>query len=391
MGIRALSELKKNKSSDADKRESVYARHLVYGDDIYAFEQYFRLCEKHGESEVALLCPRPLYFTKDSSLSDLLPMGPSQLRGRDNINAFKDQFPSVRIKENEVPSVFAKEGTLRAFGGRSKGEPMLFGEEFYSAPKADFIDDELTAYSELFSATLKRENVLQKLLEVAHTDLPLRAYILSEPTDLIENANWRLEAGSGKDYHCENLYWCEAPQTFLDLCENKNKLSDKTIEAIEKTSGPCTLYYRMELEKPFAEEASSVFLPLSYTHEWGHFIGDFKTDNGKNRAEFLSFVEKEATTEEEISKKFRLFKKNLEKIFPEITSQIVREWIVLSEQSACQNVDDSLVEEIKKSGLKVVFVSHSAPLEFFEKSDESLGYSTKKLSHLVRGLLSIRK
>ena len=49
----------------------------------------------------------------------------------------------------------------------------------------------------------------------------------------------------------------------------------------------------------------TLLLAQSYTHEWGHYVGEFNhvPQSSKQRAEFLSFLDKNETTEEEISKK----------------------------------------------------------------------------------------
>lgn len=397
MGLRGLQELKKNTRFE-NKREQRFFRHLIFGDDIYAYQLYSQLISKYGESEVALISSSASSFS-DSSRDDLIPRGPSPFRGEENLAFFTRHFPELEISSEIHQSKFLKDGSFRAFGGRSKSEKLLEGESFYTQESKALLSR--CAYEKIFPL-LANEQELQKLKQKSLHDILLKLHIIDYSNDLIQNGQWIFEGGSGVDYSCEWLYWCESPQLFLDSLEEKNKLSDKQVELIEASFSPCTLHYRMELDlEPnpelydvLKEYRESLFIPLSLTHDWGHFIGEFQcfleNKTRKMNAEFLSFVEKEATTEEEISKKFRLFKKNLEKVFPQITSYCQREWLVLSQKNECQNIDDSFVDEFKQKPLNVRFAGPHAPLERSQEEAESLGYSICNLSSLARGVCSLQ-
>ena len=136
-----------------------------------------------------------------------------------------------------------------------------------------------------------------------------------------------------------NLTWGKSLPEFVDLVENKDKLPSTLIESIPYFSGPGKLYISMEISDQNTELLKKTFfLPLSYTHDHGHFIGEF-FDAGSNKmlGEFLFFLNLENLSEEEVSRTIRTFKRVLEKAFPELPSKIENEYIHLDLSSSSTN------------------------------------------------------
>lgn len=384
MSIKALSELKKKKV----ERQKKYSKYLVYGSDLFAYETYWRLRNKHGKEHVTFFYP---HTSQLKSIDELLPIGPSTLRGVDNIEAFKKHFPEIELLVSNNPAVFVKEGELRPFGGRSKSEKLLFDEAYYSQAKAEIKESDLPKIFSVLESEQIRENPHAETV----CELPLRLYA-QEAQDLVEPECWQLQAASEIDYSCEKLYWCASYQHFLDIFENKEKLSDRALEMMEQATLPDSLYYQAQLKgleaplKEHFEQKQTLFIPLSYTHEWGHFIGDIIQKNGQYFAEFFSYVEKNASSEEDISKKFRLFKKNLQKIYPPFEGQMEGERLLLKETLGCQKIDDDLLVELGKNSLQLSIAGAHAPLESFKQEKGQGEYSKRKVSHFVRAALSVK-
>ena len=84
-----------------------------------------------------------------------------------------------------------------------------------------------------------------------------------------------------------------------------------------------------------------MFIPLSYTHEHGHYVGEFKTQNGHQVADFLHYIDENHASEEDISRIIRGLKKGFEKIFENFSKINFREYIALEDEIACLKIDDN--------------------------------------------------
>lgn len=340
-----------------------YVRHLVVGEDLFSVALYWELRKKLGDEQVKWLCPKPI------TEKDLLPLGPNTLRGESNIEKFKRFFPDVETEEVEAPAEFFKELKWRPFGGRAKSEKLLWNEEFFTLKRADFDIYALFPF-------LKEED-LYETLEKNRLDFAAKNIARQEPDDLAEPAHFAIELSNNDILKCEHLYWGGGPRTFLDTYDNKNELTDDFITFCEEATSPAALYIQMEFDKAITEKEQTLFIPLSYTHEWGHFVGEFKAlENGKQRGEFVTFMDIQHTNEQEISKKIRLLKKNLEKIFGENSTQISDEFIKLSSTSPCLKIDDSLFRDLKKEWSHLALASFNAPMgncsDMVENCEDSL-------------------
>jgi hypothetical protein len=369
-----LSKLKKHVER---RTERSYFRHLVVGEDAYALAMYEKLVQTHGPEEVGLL-GRVVENSEDYRLK-----GPSSFRGQKNLDLLKMIYPELDLSLEKTPSLFMKEGTWREFGGRAKPEPLLFGEEYYTRPRI--------LGAEGLSPNLSPEQ-LMKTSEKAHQVL-LSEIEKVTPEDIVENVHWRVKGVDGVYYECEHMYWAHSPSYFLELYADKSQLSDELIELCESTQTPAQLKVSLYFEKPVSDLTSTLFMPQSYTHEWGHFIGEFKSSENESGqwAEFTSFIDKDASTEEEISKKFRLLKKNIEKIAPDMSSTNVHEYIVLAPEAPCLNIDDLRFLERENELLNCFFVSVNAPLGGWLAKEIKCEDSGMSPSHHARALASLTK
>ena len=141
----------------------------------------------------------------------------------------------------------------------------------------------------------------------------------------------------------------------------------------------------MNFEKPITDKRETIFIPLSYTHEWGHFVGEFSSDkSGKQKAEFVTFMDMDHTNEDEISKKIRLLKKNLEKIFGDSAGLISDEFIKVTTQSPCLNFDDNLFVKVSNEVGQLRIASYNGPLEHLNQEQGSFEDSWSGVNNLAR-------
>ncbi|MCP4914241.1 MAG: hypothetical protein GY909_14105 [Oligoflexia bacterium] len=366
----SFSSILKLKKANDEEHQEKYIQHLVVGSDIFSMAIFLDLVKKHGEEKVALLHEFPL-TKKHVSL-----IGPSMLRGGKNIELFKTTLPHVDVVERNEKSLFFKEGKWREFGGRSKPEKLLFNEEFYTLARGD------VNYAQLFPFLESDEAF--SCVEKNRIDSQIKSVCKTESTDLVEPNNFKVECLNKTTVNCEKLYWGKGPKEFLSKYDKKNELSDQFIEFCESTDAPATLFIHLTFDKKVTDQRETLFIPLSYTHDHGHFIGEFgqeDNENGKQVAQFITHIDPHQCNEEDVSRKIRLLKRNLEKIYPETKKISYSEYLRLSDYSPCLNVDDEKYSSTSNElpHLEMVSfnapVNDSAPIEFsFEDSENSVGF-----------------
>lgn len=364
----AYSDLKKLKKEEIKDITKVEVDNLIVGGDLFSLATFEFLKSKFPNDNTKILTKE--IFDKE----DVNFIGPKILRGTENIEYVKSTFDFLDVKEStEVPK-FYKDMKFKPFGGRSKSEKLMWGEEFYTTPAADIELSKLFSFlgNEDFYSMIK-ENQIELLYSKIFK----------------EDEKWIVECTNGTQLICKKLYWTESPWKFYEDFNGKGKLSNEFIEFVESTKTPCALHVKLELDKHLTDQEETLLIPLSYTHEWGHFICEFSkkdTQEDKQVGEFLTFVDVNDTNEEDISKKIRLLKRNLEKIYPKFKEVKTREFIVLTENTHSLNFDDSFALE-KESFLEgAFFVSSSAPFYYNEVESGSDADSSRGLSHIARGL-----
>lgn len=364
-----LLSLKKDDQKEISKH---YFKHVVVGDDLYSLSVLDKLLEQKS-GPVAWISPREL------SSGDLCLQGPTSLRGQNNIDWFVKNYPEIEVEIDKGPALFFKELKWRKFGGRAKSEPLLWSESFYTGPRAVVKQDSL------FTFTNDEERLA--LVEQSRLDLGLVSVKQTIPEDLAEPAFFNIKTTSGDEVNCEHLYWGQSPSIFAAKYEVLDELDSGFIELCEQTMTPSALYITLKFDEKVTEMNETLFVPLSYTHEWGHFIGElFNEENGKQRAEFVTFLDKNSCTEEDISKKIRLLKRNMEKIFPNFNKISYSEFIKLSDDSFCLNIDDKAFANQMKPMKNLHFISNNAPIPPDFNEGDLFGDSLSGLGAMARGL-----
>ncbi len=357
MSYSVLRTLKKENTVVVNKK---FIRHLVIGEDLFAVAHTQKLLGKFPE-EVSLL------VEKKFTTKDILPKGASTLRGEANIAAIKELYPNIIKTEYDRVARFIKEGKFKKFGGRSKPETLLWGENFYIDPRVELDLEELFPF-------IKDGDLYSKLPALEEK---IKAIHKIQSEDLVENSQWAIECHSGVTYECEHLYFSKGPAEFLNLISNKSELSSEFIEWCEATQTPATLYHHWTFEKPVMDRTDTIFVPYSYTHEWGHAVVEFVAlKENLQEARMTSFIEPDQTSEEELSKKIRLYKRNLEKICPEASKFSKDEYLALMPTSVNSKNDDAGFQKFMHELKNLIFVGEQGA-SLIDQSD---------VSHLMRGL-----
>ncbi len=368
MGIRSITKLKK---VEEKKQTEKFVRNVIIGNDIFALNSLYEIRKKTEEVI--------LYTDKEFDFNAIELKGPSQLRGDVNIEYFKVALKKEEVSISNGEPQFFKDLKFRKFGGRSKPEPIQWGEDFYQNQYANIDLDEIFPLEKI------KENFNELLNSVTVAQVIKVKRILTE--DMIENAKWYVEFSSGEQVRCENLIWNLNVDQFFSKIENKDSLSSEFIQYCDQTRTPSTLNITFEMDGELTEKRETLFIPLSYTHEWGHFIcefGEYNEEKNKQTAKFVLFVDKSQTSEEELARKIRLLKRNIEKIFPKFKKISYKEYIVLSDFSPCLKIDDSLAKNFLLEDNNLSFVGFNAPLVDQVSQEGLFGDSLFGLSHLAR-------
>jgi hypothetical protein len=357
MSYKILQSFKKNK---VDVRTEKYIPFLVVGSDYFSYCAYRDLVAKHGIERVLWLSEKVI------GLENLRLYYPGDVRTAEDKKFFLENHPELVSGEVSDRSRFIKEGEWKEFGGRTKGEEILPGEEFFVPAKLALKND----------VALQVGEVDLSLIEMA----AITKVTLCDVDNLAEPFVWIIEASNAVTYKVHELIWGYAPARLVKKIANLEKVTNEFIEASEETNSKCLLHVNFKLKQKLSDSEATLFVPLSYTHPWGHFIGEFKPFNEETKTQeliFIHFVDAHETSEEEISKKIKLLKRNFEKTFTGLNLDNEEEFILLSEE-APKVLNKKIDQETWPAHLHFVGMNALVKTE----AQEALTHSARGLSTL---------
>lgn len=346
-----------------------YTPHLVVGSDLFSLATYNTLVERFGRDNVEIISPTKI------TIDEAKLIGPSGLRGKANTKVFRDMFPELDPKMQGEHSLFYKESKLHSFNSRTKPEKLLWGEEFFKDPRIETNLDTLFPF-------LKDVNFFKDLNHKRYT---ISAITLLTSVDLIEPKNFKLETSKDVSLFCDKLYFGEGPSSFGRLILPREAVSTAFLEFCSKTAAPLSLNIKLIFDSPITKTFETLFIPLSFTYEWGHFIGEFTNECEAN---FVCYMDENLTGVDDVSKKFRILIRNLEKVFPDIKKTRYKKYISLNKKTPCQEIDDSEFQQISTELPNLHLIGFNAPIINAEEITQRFGYSSSNCTHLIRGFLN---
>jgi hypothetical protein len=363
-----LRNLKKKQDSETEITKKQYIKNLVVGESTAAFLLLNKLHKT--ESSTKILTDKVL--TIDSIQEDW-KTSLEMIRGQEAREMFVLEFPEYVLGEERSKSVFYKDTSFKEFGGRTKPFELMKGEELFmesaqAFTKSDLFNDEaLESLEKLFI-----ENQEHKVIvEIEHI----------EPTDLAEPASYRLHLSDYEVIECENIYWSRSPKEFLKLSRDKDYYSNTFHEVVSKICHKSALKIRLNFEKPVSDQQMTVFLPQSITHEWGYFLCEFSEKLASGQSlNVLCYVDEDDSTSEELTKKIKLIKRVIERVYPQAKNNVSDEYIVFSKDTLALEIDDELYNSDENKLENLFFIGECAPIET----------RFTKASLLLRSLLSLR-
>lgn len=368
----AFKDLHKLKKIAVVEKESITTPYLVVGKDIFALSLYNDLKKAHGDDKVRLL-------SQDAVLrSDLLPKGPSTIRGEVNKRFFNETFPDIARTETMENALFYKDMTWKSFGGRSKSEVLKYDEEFYTGGQIT------PDYEQIFKNIPHSDEYLEEINK--------EAYQVKIKSIKRDNEGFVVECINGTEFHCEFLYFGLSPYHYMEFYSEKSEFTDSFMEFCETTKTSSALFVKFVFDKtPLSDMKETLFIPLSYTHDWGHFVGEFRASKDGQEIEFMHFMEDHLMSEEDVSRIIRLLKKNMEKIFDNFLKIKSHEYIALEQEIGCLKIDDELflksLEAGKNEMKNLFFIGINAPVTSEQCANYTFEYSKKDLNGVMRALV----
>ena len=231
--------------------------HLVVGEGFAALSLYGQLVDRKGEASVVLLVPRALATCE---------LRPFDMNGEEALVYRDTAFHPV--KEQTISSPWER----------------YFLKESETSPGTNSWENDRTVEQTVGTPVQIQGN---------------------------PSGEYTVHCDNGLTVSCRFIHWTSSPREFA-RCYAGELPSEFTRE----TPGPLFVHYHFE--GSVTEKAETFFFPLSYTHNQGHFIGSFRpvSVDGRQEAEFVTFLDMDETPEEDISKKIRILDRRLGNAFP---------------------------------------------------------------------------
>ncbi len=330
--IKRFKDLKKNPEGGVKK---TFAKHVIIGHDLGAIIKLIELRKENSAEQVRLISNKPL---SQKSIYEDYQNTVSLIRSSAGVEAIYKKLFNAKILPQSNDPVFYKDGKFHDFNGRAKPMELLGNEMFFTTKGYEY-------FIESFFDSADWEK-LDELLKTSQDMKIFESIEKSDPQDLVEKEEWSLTFKDFTELGAENLYISVAPHKFLKLITNKNDLDSSLIDFCSATESISAMNVSFELTKDFGLNSQTLFVPQSMTHEWGHFIVEFKDSHLCN---VLFLINEEEPQAEDLGAKIKLMKRVLERVFPDFEKSIKAETIRFDSDMFIQGVrDEALLEVIQK-------------------------------------------
>lgn len=364
MGL--FDHLKKHESHSYKKYKY---RYLIVGSDFSAVGMYHFLQGLYGPQEVKMIDNKDL-------TSDLLFFpGPGVVRGEANAKIVSLLRPDLTCEKRPI-SLFYKDQKFRRFNGRSKPYEMKRTEPLF-VQENHFVD------LEKIDLGLDPINEREGFKKIEFRKIKR----LEED----EFKGWVVESEDDEQYLAENLIFCRPASEFVRLYEDSNFFDESFLKYANSTQVQKALVLEFKIPEDILERDNTLFLAQSLTHEWGHFIVETHPASRETLKCFTN-LEDEDVSEEEISKKIKLLKKVIARIFPKFSEVEYDENIWVIDYTPFLSIDDNSYDESFLSDLSGLrFLGPFAAIDQSYFDENELEIQREKVSDVARTLLSLHQ
>lgn len=304
-------------------------------------------------------------ITSDLRTIEKGPRGPIGIRGKDNTSFIKGLLGDRFGESLEKSVVYYKDQKFKKATSQSTSGKVRPEELFYF--QAETINFDFQQYLGKLDFCLVPEKVYFSQIKIGQEgDYP-----------------FYVELSTGRKIYAKKLVWGKTPCQLIDLLGQTNQLTDDYVQFLESTKTAHPVFLRFFFSEEIGEIEKTFIIPVSYTHDFGHFIGEFfSASSGGSRqyAEFVHYLNREHKSEEEISKRIKILKRFLKKIFPRFSECLVSEVVSVQEFGPRPDSIDVDFESIFKEVPNLFFCGESG---IFQDQPNTVD---KSLSHSARGL-----
>lgn len=346
---------------------------LVVGGDHWAAElAYFHLVEKNVD--LLLLSSAQ----KTIALEDGWRFNrPSTYRGEANWQGLTTLEHTLGNHDFSLgakrTAMFFKDQKFRFFHGRMRPEKLLPGEAFFSTPAIDY------DYQKHLRLSAIGEEGLVTLAPITCRNNLERIELLT----INGQRFWQITASNGEIFHGEKIYWGQGIPQFFSKLEPKESYSLAMANYLARWQISGALRVRFIFQLPITDQGETLFFPLSYSEEQGHFVGEFLHEGEKQVLEVVHFFDPDVDNEEIIAKKIHLLKRQLAKIFPHFTMALTQESIQLGNCCLNEIFDDPTWAQLSSQLPGIYFFGTDAPLPAFANLD------TRQITGDTRALIAL--
>jgi len=348
-GIRSMKKIKEEQKKEVS---TLLKKHIVVGQSYEAIYAVLKLSKKYGKENVLLLTELPLNV---SMIKEQIKCTIPSVRDEKSAEYLRSHYPALEILPSNSKVQFYKDGKFYFFGSKAKPMPLLAGEKYFT--------------QEHFQVKLEKlfENEWENVESLLENQQMIK---FIETIQLLEEKNepvrFEIIGSDDENIHCEQLYWVESPQMFVNKVKNKNQLSDEfmTYVGAQETMGALTLHFECHGQ---AHDAIGTFLlPQSMTHEWGHFICQIDHYEPETDTQSLTVMmmirEGDDVSEEDLAKKVRLMKRVMQRSLSSFKDRKYKEYIYFKEQALFLNFEDDLSDTIWKKQPYVHMLGSAGPV-----------------------------
>ncbi len=326
---------------------------IVVGDDFASIKVMDYLRKQFDDDSVVLFSYCAL------KKKHLLFNGPSLVRGPENMACMKKILDRNGIEfESELKkSLYYKDQKFYSFNKKKKLGDFKSYENFFVQESIECPVEKL--FPENIDQLIEDVNFNRIDKEIISIDK-----MKADENRGNEQYRWKIECSDGNIYKCEHLYWGNGAEIFYKTLKEKTNFSDKFGEFCLTMKRTPSLLMTFMFKEAVTDKKETLIIPQSFTHDWGHFIGEFGVDkvDGHQAFSFFTYVNDDEITDELISKKVSLMKRVLERVFPKAKETTVNDEILVLENSPNTLTNDEYFENIDDDLSDLTFIGINAPI-----------------------------
>ena len=291
-----ITSLKK-KSVKESIQTKILAPHLLVGDDFATCIKFCQLIKEFGPDNV-------IWLKNHQETTDQIE------------NKWKHfSFLSVRKTEPDQAEscCFYKDQQFKAFGGRSQPQEMSDVEIQLIGHTEHKTWDEILDEFEVRDQWSEFNNHAQKCVK----EVVIANFASGDSDDLVEANYWGVMTTKNEFFLSENCYWGASIRNLRSIMDRSSLNSEATdsieFQAANQMEIPAfVVHFEFDAEVKLDAPTSRVFIPVSQSQEQGHFVGLIQS---KSVSFFHHFQDELEVNKEEVAKRLKKLKRNLERIF----------------------------------------------------------------------------